>query len=135
MMLAMPTSTFPPNPSSSILSFQSINLNDIIYQQHLTSKNSRMNLNFRCQGSTSTSTEALVGINTLAAFFDAIEMARLIRIPQARSFLDESSSDDISEHLLRTFIQDVQPIDEILEALLENIFSKSRKEGTPYWLI
>ena len=59
-------------------------------------------------------------------------MARLIRIPQARSFFDESSSDDISERLLRTFNHDFQVIDETLEALLENTFSESREEGASF---
>lgn len=79
-----------------------------------------------------TSTEDLVVINTLAASLDATEMARLIRIPQARSFLDESSSDDISERLFRTFTQDVRVIDETLEALLENTFSEEREEGASF---
>ena len=57
---------------------------------------------------------------------------RLIRIPQARSFFDESSSDDISERLFRTFTHDVQVIDETLEALLEKTFSEGRDEGTSF---
>ena len=71
-------------------------------------------------------------INNWAASLDATEMARLIRIPQARSFFDESSSDDISERLIRTFTQDVHVIDETLEALLENTFSESREEGASF---
>ena len=59
-------------------------------------------------------------------------MARLIRIPQARSFFDESSSADISDRLFRTFTHDVQVIDETLEALLEKTFSEGRDEGTSF---
>lgn len=79
-----------------------------------------------------TSTEDLLVINNWAASLDATEIGRLIRVPQARSFFDESSSDDISERLLRTFTQDVQIIDETLEALLENTFSESREEGASF---
>lgn len=79
-----------------------------------------------------TSTEDLVVINTLAASLDATEMARLIRIPQARSFFDESSSDDISERLIRPLHHDFRTIDETLEALLENTFSEEREDNSSF---
>jgi hypothetical protein len=79
-----------------------------------------------------TSTEDLVVINALAASLDATEMARLIRIPQARSFFDESSSDDISERMIRPLHHDFRTIDETLEALLENTFSEEREDNSSF---
>ena len=79
-----------------------------------------------------TSTEDLVVINTLAASLDTTEMARLIRIPQARSFFDESSSDDISERMIRHPTHDFRTIDETLEALLENTFSEEREDNSSF---
>jgi len=76
-----------------------------------------------------TSTEDLLVVNNLATSLDTTEMARVIRVPRGRSFLEESSSEEISERLLRTFMQDVPVIDETFESLLEKSFNESREEA------
>lgn len=80
-----------------------------------------------------TSTEDLLIINTLTTSLDATQMPLAIRVPQRRSFFDESSSEEVSERLIRTFTQDVMVIDETLESLLEKSFSEgSREDGVSF---
>jgi hypothetical protein len=124
--LARPSSSqlFPPTTFATL----DINLN--IMNNTLLQRTVERIENSDSQGNTST--EDLVVINTLAASLDATEMARMIRIPQARSFFDESFSDDISERLIRPPHHDFRTIDETLEALLENTFSEEREDNSSF---
>ncbi|CAG9314203.1 unnamed protein product [Blepharisma stoltei] len=77
-----------------------------------------------------TSTEDLLIINNLATSLDTTQMPIAIRVPHPRSFLDESSSEEVSERLIRTFNQDVIRIDETLESLLEKTFSEGSQSNS-----
>ncbi|CAG9323227.1 unnamed protein product [Blepharisma stoltei] len=80
------------------------------------------------------STEDLLIINNIATSLDATQMPIIIRVPRGRSFFEESSSEDVSERLIRTFNQDVMIIDETLESLLEKSFSENSREDPASFL-